>query len=244
MPLQACFISAEAQPPLPLQEFLPEQPLSPLLQPPLPLHEFMPLQTCLSDEACALSFFSSPADDFLPSPLAASFGSADSRREPARTPATARPIACTFRSPFFIHLSFPSPSGGSTGQHRGRNGRGRFVRLLRVGIRTRRGRREFYRRASAPSFFRWVRRTVPRVVRRRATAGSPQDQMPGTMRALEFPKTPPGTPARPAPFARPGRHGGSPGGDGSRPPGRPTWPGGFRSRRWRFASSGSASPSS
>ena len=51
MPLQECFISAEAQPPLPLQEFLPEQPLSPLLQPPLPLHEFMPLQTCLSDEA-------------------------------------------------------------------------------------------------------------------------------------------------------------------------------------------------
>ena len=77
----------------------------------LALARVMPLQTCLSDEACALSFFSSPADDFLPSPLEASFGSADSRREPARTPATARPIACTFRSPFFIHLSFRSRLG-------------------------------------------------------------------------------------------------------------------------------------
>ena len=51
MPLQACFMSAEAQPPLPLQEFLPAQPASPLLQPPLPLHEFWPLQTCLSEAA-------------------------------------------------------------------------------------------------------------------------------------------------------------------------------------------------
>jgi hypothetical protein len=39
-----------AQPPLPLQEFLPLQPLSPALQPPLPLHEFCPLQACLSFE--------------------------------------------------------------------------------------------------------------------------------------------------------------------------------------------------
>ena len=38
-----------AQPPLPLQEFLPLQPLSPDLQPPSPLHEFWPLQPCLSD---------------------------------------------------------------------------------------------------------------------------------------------------------------------------------------------------
>jgi hypothetical protein len=37
-----------AQPPLPLQEFLPLQPLSPLLQPPLPLQEFWPLQACFS----------------------------------------------------------------------------------------------------------------------------------------------------------------------------------------------------
>src|SRR6185312_6413632 len=37
-----------AQPPLPLQEFLPLQPLSLLLQPPLPLQEFCPLQACFS----------------------------------------------------------------------------------------------------------------------------------------------------------------------------------------------------
>ncbi len=36
------------QPPLPLQEFCPLQPLSPDLQPPLPLQEFLPLQECLS----------------------------------------------------------------------------------------------------------------------------------------------------------------------------------------------------
>lgn len=35
------------QPPLPLQEFLPEQPLSPAWQPPLPLQLFWPLQSCL-----------------------------------------------------------------------------------------------------------------------------------------------------------------------------------------------------
>src|ERR1700735_2094320 len=37
-----------AQPPLPLQEFLPLQPLSLELQPPLPLQEFRPLQACFS----------------------------------------------------------------------------------------------------------------------------------------------------------------------------------------------------
>src|SRR5882672_11418864 len=37
-----------AQPPLPLQEFLPPQPLSPLLQPPMPLQAFMPLHACFS----------------------------------------------------------------------------------------------------------------------------------------------------------------------------------------------------
>src|SRR5271170_7540303 len=44
-----------AQPPLPLQEFLPLQPLSLELQPPLPLQEFNPLQACfstLSSAAC------------------------------------------------------------------------------------------------------------------------------------------------------------------------------------------------
>src|ERR1700726_1799850 len=37
-----------AQPPLPLQEFLPLQPLSLALQPPLPLQELRPLQACFS----------------------------------------------------------------------------------------------------------------------------------------------------------------------------------------------------
>src|SRR3954451_11532977 len=40
--------SFTAQPPLPLQEFLPLQPLSPVLQPPLPLQEFLPAQSWTS----------------------------------------------------------------------------------------------------------------------------------------------------------------------------------------------------
>jgi hypothetical protein len=39
-----------AQPPLPLQEFLPEQPLSPALQLPCPLQEFLPLQSCFAED--------------------------------------------------------------------------------------------------------------------------------------------------------------------------------------------------
>src|SRR5476649_533075 len=42
------------QPPLPLQEFWPLQPLSPALQPPVPLHEFWPLQSCLPVSAGAV----------------------------------------------------------------------------------------------------------------------------------------------------------------------------------------------
>src|ERR1700723_1139014 len=42
------FFLSVAQPPLPLQEFLPLQPLSPVLQPPLPLQEFCPEQPCFS----------------------------------------------------------------------------------------------------------------------------------------------------------------------------------------------------
>src|SRR5258708_4791178 len=42
------FDPSVAQPPLPLHEFLPWQPLSLALQPPLPLHEFWPLQACFS----------------------------------------------------------------------------------------------------------------------------------------------------------------------------------------------------
>jgi hypothetical protein len=55
-----------AQPPLPLQEFLPLQPLSPLLHPPLPLQEFWPLQACFSLGALLSSGLSCDAenDDF------------------------------------------------------------------------------------------------------------------------------------------------------------------------------------
>ena len=51
----SAWLPSVAQPPLPLQEFLPLQPLSPLLHPPLPLHEFMPLQACLSAASLSLS---------------------------------------------------------------------------------------------------------------------------------------------------------------------------------------------
>jgi hypothetical protein len=54
LPLQLFLV---LQPPLPLQEFFPLQPLSPDLQPPLPLQEFFPLQECLS---------SLPLQPFLP----------------------------------------------------------------------------------------------------------------------------------------------------------------------------------
>src|SRR5271154_4714960 len=46
-----------AQPPLPLHEFLPLQPLSLDLQPPLPLQEFWPLQACFS-VGCLSAFLS------------------------------------------------------------------------------------------------------------------------------------------------------------------------------------------
>jgi hypothetical protein len=42
-----------AQPPLPLHEFLPLQPLSLELQPPLPLQELRPLQACFSTLSAA-----------------------------------------------------------------------------------------------------------------------------------------------------------------------------------------------
>jgi hypothetical protein len=58
--LHECF-SAVAQPPLPLQEFMPAHPLSLDLQPPMPLHAFMPLQACFS--AIAACMLVSDAED-------------------------------------------------------------------------------------------------------------------------------------------------------------------------------------
>src|ERR1700675_1909964 len=56
-----------AQPPLPLQEFLPLQPLSDDLQPPLPLQEFWPLQACFSLALSALASLSCALkNDFAP----------------------------------------------------------------------------------------------------------------------------------------------------------------------------------
>src|SRR5262249_273294 len=99
-------MSAEAQPPLPLQEFLPPQPVSPALQPPLPLQEFLPAQTCLSDEAAWSLAFSSPAVVFALPPVIGVVAFA--RPEPASTPAIARPIAFVVRSPFFIRVLLSS----------------------------------------------------------------------------------------------------------------------------------------
>src|SRR5882672_1667789 len=52
------------QPPLPLQEFLPAQPLSPGAHPPRPLHSFLPLQSCLAEAEAQPPL---PLHAFLPS---------------------------------------------------------------------------------------------------------------------------------------------------------------------------------
>src|SRR2546421_12922050 len=59
-----------AQPPLPLQEFLPLQPLSPVLQPPLPLQEFSPLQACFSLTALEAFLVVLPLAELSDDPLA------------------------------------------------------------------------------------------------------------------------------------------------------------------------------
>src|SRR5204862_6653770 len=92
-----------AQPPLPLQEFLPAQPASPLLQPPLPLQPFLPAQSWVSP----LSFFSSarvPATvvAFLnwTGPLTAAWDLA--ANPPVTMPASAAPA----RSAFVVLMRF------------------------------------------------------------------------------------------------------------------------------------------
>src|SRR5512140_502245 len=83
---QAYFLSLEpsvAQPPLPLQEFLPLQPLSPAAQPPFPLHEFWPLQACFS------TFLSSA---FFPVAVLSAGLSEAIAVVPARNPLRAAPI--------------------------------------------------------------------------------------------------------------------------------------------------------
>src|SRR5258707_4312439 len=97
------------QPPLPLQESLPLQPLSLALQPPLPLQEFWPLQACFS-----LTFLSSAFLSWLASlscALREAF-SEGSRVEaltaapvPATNPANAAPASKAFVV-FVIFQSF------------------------------------------------------------------------------------------------------------------------------------------
>src|SRR5690242_5805200 len=59
----AFLATGTAQPPLPLQEFLPAQPESPVLQPPWPLQEFMPLQECFMSAEAHPPL---PLQEFLP----------------------------------------------------------------------------------------------------------------------------------------------------------------------------------
>src|SRR6266567_7332146 len=96
------FLSLEpsvAQPPLPLQEFLPLQPLSPAEHPPLPLQEFWPLHACFS------TFLSSA---FLPEVVLSSGFSEAIAVVPARNPLRAAPITSaridfviTWTTPFY-----------------------------------------------------------------------------------------------------------------------------------------------
>jgi hypothetical protein len=79
-----------AHPPLPLQEFLPLQPLSPVLHPPWPLHEFWPLQECLPLSESARVRTDVPA---LLCTLAAYVCTA---RDPLKRPAIAAPAIIVF----------------------------------------------------------------------------------------------------------------------------------------------------
>src|SRR6267143_1891141 len=89
-----------AQPPLPLQEFLPLQVLSAVAQPPLPLHEFLPLQACLSPASVlSLSPISeTPAFELVWTACAVT------ANEPLIKPAIAAPAIITFLVmwPFFF----------------------------------------------------------------------------------------------------------------------------------------------
>src|SRR5438552_3879692 len=98
----AGLLPSVAQPPLPLQEFLPLQPLSPVLQPPLPLHEFMPLQACLSVASLSLSL--SPILSETPAFELDWTACADTANEPLIKPAIAAPAIIAFL--VILNLSF------------------------------------------------------------------------------------------------------------------------------------------
>src|SRR5947209_15945829 len=87
-----CFLlPSVAQPPLPLQEFLPLQPLSPALQPPLPLQEFWPLQACFSFTFLS-AFFSVSCAEAEALPPGIRFEAWMLALVPASKPATAAPV--------------------------------------------------------------------------------------------------------------------------------------------------------
>jgi hypothetical protein len=83
----------DSQPPLPLQEFLPAQPLSPVLHPPLPLQEFLPAQECFSALAAPAGAFAAGAAAFESTAgfdsVFVSAGFSLHALKPAKRPATA-----------------------------------------------------------------------------------------------------------------------------------------------------------
>src|SRR6185436_9536632 len=86
--------------PLPLQEFLPAQPLSPDLQAPMPLHAFMPLQACFAGEAVAFDVLS----EWLLQPPASG------------APATRAAIAAAINAFFSLRPMIPLRSGRCEGR--------------------------------------------------------------------------------------------------------------------------------
>src|SRR5580704_10652530 len=96
-----------AQPPLPLQEFLPLQPLSLDLQPPLPLQEFWPLQACFSF-TFESSFLSWALIEPFPFALERRFAAWTVPPVPANKPASAAPAI----NDFLDFVIFPHTSCG------------------------------------------------------------------------------------------------------------------------------------
>jgi hypothetical protein len=85
-----------AQPPLPLQVFLPAHPLSPDLQPPWPLQEFFPAQSCLPGLESSASWPAAVLTVVLELSVAAWRRTA----VPPSIPATAAPARRTFAELF------------------------------------------------------------------------------------------------------------------------------------------------
>src|SRR6185437_11310897 len=92
-----------AQPPLPLQLFLPLQPWSPVEQPPLPLQEFLPAQECLS--ALAVVDFDLDLDFAFVVESVLSWGEATARAAvPPSKPARAAAVASEVLVIFIVFL--------------------------------------------------------------------------------------------------------------------------------------------